>query len=399
MPWVEVLLESPPADLALVLLPHRDPPSAWACGRCLAAVRGGPYAELALRLARSLAGEPASVTVLHLLHEAAGEEWWREEPFLALLEELAAERRIFRRLHGQPSAQTVEAAIAEEAREHGLVLVGASGPPEYEPASPDWRRLAEETGVPVAVVRTKAPIGRWLDVHLRPWTPEETDKWFAEHTFAAREFADVLQLVRLKERQGVTVSLCVPVLNEEASVGRLVASVRRALVEGLPLVDEIVVVDSGSEDGSVRVAREEGARVHLHRDVLPEMGTYAGKGEALWKSIYVLSGDIAVFLDGDIRNPHPAMVWGLVGPLLRHPDIHYVKGYYRRPLRIGGRRYEAGGGRVTELLARPLLNLFYPELSGCIQPLAGQAAGRRNALASVPFLTGWGVEAALLIDL
>ncbi len=416
VPWVEELLESPPTDLALILLPDGFSPAGWAdgrCGapsdgrsrvwpdgRCLVAVRGGPYAELALRLGRALAGEPASVTVLHLLRQGVTQaEWWHEEPFLTLLEDLGAERRIYRSLAGHSPPAAVEEAVAEEAAGHAVILVGASGPPESEPASPDWRRLAEATGLPVAVVRTKAPIGRWLDVHLRPWTPEETDKWFAEHTFAAAEFADLAQLVRLKERQGVTVSLCVPVLNEEATVGGLVRTMRSSLLEEIPLLDEIVVVDSGSEDASVRVARGEGARVHLHRDVLPELGSFAGKGEALWKSLYVVDGDIVVFLDGDIRNPDPAMVYGLVGPLLRHPDLHYVKGYFRRPLRIGGRRYEAGGGRVTELVARPLLNLFYPELSGFIQPLAGPAAGRRRALASVPFLTGWGVEAALLIDL
>ncbi len=393
-PWLEELMTSPPADLALFLLPPGFPVGLGR--RCLTAVPGRPYAELALRLARLLAEESAAVTVLHLLPEGAEDEWWREEPFLELLEELELERRIYRRLS---EGVTVEAAIAEEAEGHSLVLVGASGPAEYEPASPDWGWLVERTGLPVAVVRTRMPIGGWLEVHLRPWTPEDTDKWFAEHTFTAREFADVQELLRLKDRLGVTVSLCIPVLNEEETIGRLVGTLRRALAEEAPLLDEIVVVDSGSEDESVRLAREEGARVYLHRDVLPEMGSFTGKGEALWKSLYVLGGDLAVFLDGDLRNPDPALVCGLVGPLLRHPGLRYVKGYYRRPLYIGDRKYETGGGRVTELLARPLLNLFYPELSGFIQPLAGQAAGWRDTLASVPFLTGWGVEVALLIDL
>lgn len=277
--------------------------------------------------------------------------------------------------------------------------MGASGPERHEPASPDWAAIAEASGVPVVVVRTRAPIGRWLDVHLHPWSPEETDKWFAEHTFTAREFANVLQLLRLKERQGVRVSLCLPVLDEEATLGAILDTFREALVEGAPLLDEIVVVDSGSRDASRRIAREKGAGVYVHQEILAEMRSYASTGEALWMSLYVPSGDIVVFLDTYIRNPDPSFVYGLVGPLLKYPGLQYVKGFYRRPLHIQGRRYESGGGRVTELAARPLLNLFFPELSAFIQPLAGKAAGRRAALASVPHLTGWGVEAALLIDL
>jgi glucosyl-3-phosphoglycerate synthase len=130
-----------------------------------------------------------------------------------------------------------------------------------------------------------------------------------------------------------------------------------------------------------------------------KVGTYRGKGEALWKSLHVTKGDIVAWIDTDITNIHPRFVYGLLGPLLRRPDVQYVKGFYQRPIKVNGQLQASGGGRVTELVARPLLNLFYPELSGVVQPLSGEYAGRREALMSVPFFTGYGVETGLLIDL
>ena len=149
----------------------------------------------------------------------------------------------------------------------------------------------------------------------------------------------------------------------------------------------------------MRIARELNVPVHLHQDVLPQYGSFHGKGEALWKSLYVLQGDILAWIDTDIRNIHPRFVYGILGPLLRQPRLQYVKAFYRRPLRFGTAVQPSGGGRVTELTARPLLNLFYPELSGFLQPLSGEYAGRRGALENVPFFTGYGVEIGLLIDL
>ena len=133
--------------------------------------------------------------------------------------------------------------------------------------------------------------------------------------------------------------------------------------------------------------------------MLTQYGAYHGKGEALWKSLYILNGDIIAWIDTDIKNIHPRFVYGILGPLLKNPRIMYVKGFYRRPLRQGDRLVAGGGGRVTELTARPLINLFFPELSGLIQPLAGEYAGRREALERLPFFTGYGVETGLLIDM
>ncbi len=246
------------------------------------------------------------------------------------------------------------------------------GPPCPPPARPGWGR--------------------------RAWPSSVVDRWFARNTFDAREFSDREALLTLKRARGVRISLGLPALNEAATIGREIENLRRPLMEEVPLLDEIVVIDGGSEDGTTGLAHRLGIPTYHHAEILPEAGAYGGKGEALWKSLHVLRGDLIVWVDTDIRNIHPKFVYGLLGPLLRDASIGYVKGFYRRPLQVGRRRYESGGGRVTELTARPLLNLFFPELSGVIQPLAGESAGRREVLERLPFFTGYGVEIGLLID-
>jgi glucosyl-3-phosphoglycerate synthase len=134
--------------------------------------------------------------------------------------------------------------------------------------------------------------------------------------------------------------------------------------------------------------------VYVHQEVLPERGARSGKGEALWKSLYLTTGDILIWIDTDIVNIHPRFIYGLLGPLIMHPEIQFVKGFYRRPIKVNNRQQAGGGGRVTELTARPLLNLFFPELSGLIQPL-GEYGGRRTALEQMPFSSGYGVEIGL----
>ncbi|MFB9377112.1 glucosyl-3-phosphoglycerate synthase [Kineococcus gynurae] len=215
--------------------------------------------------------------------------------------------------------------------------------------------------------------------------------WFERSTSRARDWP----LARLRADKGVTrVSVVLPALNEEATVGGVVRMVRR-LADATGLVDEIVVMDSGSTDATAEVAEEAGAVVH-HRDhVLPEVGSRPGKGEVLWKSLAVTSGDVVVFVDADLVDPQPQLVTGLLGPLLADPQVELVKGCYDRPLAGAG---AASGGRVTELVARPLLAQHFPELCGVVQPLAGEYAGRRRLLEAIPFRAGYGVEIAMLID-
>lgn len=220
-------------------------------------------------------------------------------------------------------------------------------------------------------------------------------RWFRDRTYAASAFplADLLP-----RKRGQRISAVLPARDEAATVGAIVRSIRTELVVA-GLVDEIVVIDSHSTDRTAEVAADAGATVVAQREILPEFGDRPGKGEALWKSLAVAQGDLLVFLDADLVEFDESYVRGLLGPLLTEPGVDFVKGMYERPLSVDGAVAPGGGGRVTELVARPLLNAFWPELAAVVQPLGGEYAGRREALERVPFVSGYGVEIGLLIDL
>jgi len=219
--------------------------------------------------------------------------------------------------------------------------------------------------------------------------------WSDRRTYRGDQFdADELSAAK----RGRTVSVVLPARDEEATIGAIVTAIREHLVERVDLVDEIVVIDSHSTDATAAVAAAAGARVVAQRDVLPALGDVPGKGEALWKSLAVTHGDVIAFCDADLHDFDPHFVVGLLGPVLSH-DAQFVKGCYDRPLRSGETVMPAGGGRVTELVARPLINMYWPELAGFVQPLAGEYAGTRACLESVPFVSGYGVEIGLMVDL
>ena len=228
---------------------------------------------------------------------------------------------------------------------------------------------------------------------------EELGSWFGKRTYHHSRYADIGRLVEAKEAQGLKVSVCLPTLNVADTLREELRVFRTELVERFPLIDQLCIIDSRSTDGTLEIAEEEGAQVFFDDEILPGIEPASGKGEALWKSLFALEGDIIVWVDSDISNIHPRFVYGLVGPLLEDPAVGYVKAFYERPLTQDGVSKPSGGGRVTELTVRPLFNLFYPELAGLIQPLSGEYAGRRSVLESVPFFTGYGVEAGLLIDI
>jgi glucosyl-3-phosphoglycerate synthase len=222
------------------------------------------------------------------------------------------------------------------------------------------------------------------------------EAWTTYRTSTAAQWT----LPRLLRRKGkATVSVVIPARDEEATVGAIVATVRRQLMDKTGLVDELIVVDSRSTDATARAAAAAGATVIYQDEMTRGLPRLDGKGDALWSGLAAASGDVVAFIDADLRRFSSHFVTGLVGPLLSDPSVAFVKGFYHRPL-VGVTGAEAdGGGRVTELMARPLLNLFWPELAGFVQPLAGEYAGRREVLERVPFVSGYGVEIAMLVDL
>ncbi|WP_416976345.1 glucosyl-3-phosphoglycerate synthase [Streptomyces sp. T028] len=222
---------------------------------------------------------------------------------------------------------------------------------------------------------------------------EEVERWLATRSWTVSD-RPLHRIMAAKRSSGQTVSVVLPALNEEETVGDIVAIIRHDLMQQVPLVDELVVVDSGSTDRTAEVAAAAGARV-VHRDtILPRIPAVPGKGEVLWRSLLVTTGDVVCFIDADLREFSSDFVSGIVGPLLTDPAVDLVKGMYDRPL--GGAAGQ--GGRVTELMARPLLNMHWPQLAGFVQPLGGEYAARRSLLEQLPFPVGYGVELGMLID-
>ena len=393
---IDRLVETPPCNLLVARVGELAN-----CKKILLAVRGGPYAEFALQIAEQLAlSLSGEITVLHCEQHFAAPDF-SESLYGDFLRGLRFKPNVKRLVTVEGNPQEI---ILQEAQRHDLVITGATAgaEPHSFVLGPIVEQLARSTDKPLLVVKTPQPFETW-DKQRRLIQPkalsERVDQWFAENTFHRQEFGDLAKLVDLKKKQNLTISLGLPALNEAETIGNIARTIKHKLFDEYPLLDEIVLIDSDSSDDTVKIAEDIGISVHAHKDILPQHGTFRGKGEALWKSLFVLKGDIIAWVDTDIRNFYPGFVYGLLGPLLREPEIQYVKGFYRRPIKAEGKLVSEGGGRVTELTVRPLFNLFYPELSGMIQPLAGEYAGRRTALERMPFFTGYGVETGLLIDL
>lgn len=224
------------------------------------------------------------------------------------------------------------------------------------------------------------------------------DSWLKNNTFHHGEFWDLKELIKEKEKKGLKVSVCIPTLNEEKTIGKEIVILRSELMDRYPLIDELAVIDSGSTDDTLKVAGSFGADTYLSSEILPKTGFKKGKGENLWKAVHQLDGDIICYVDADIKNIHPRFVYGLVAPLIHRDEIHYVKAFYDRPLAFSSGIRPSGGGRVTEILVRPLFSLFFPELTALIQPLSGEYAVRRTVLEKIPFPIGYGVETSHILD-
>jgi glucosyl-3-phosphoglycerate synthase len=241
-----------------------------------------------------------------------------------------------------------------------------------------------------------------LDTRAIPQRTQVAVRWVEKRTVTPDQVPP-LEILRARKRaERLRISVGVTAFNDAATIGHICRVIRRELMTEVPFVDELVVLDSESVDDTVLRARSAGAHVLNVNELMPEVPSYPGKGDSLWKSLTALSGDIVVWLNADIRNFAPHFVTRLVAPLLVDPTVGFVKGYYERPteidVEIDDVLYIAGDGHMTELLARPLLTMLFPELGGFFEPLAGEYAGRMDLFRRIPFFSGWSVDVATLID-
>ena len=380
------ILSHPPCDIALLRGPFPK-----SLRNILLPNLGDPHAQRALRLSLGLASMgDVKITSLRLQDSKSSDQ--KEDAIFTGMRKILAEMPDIkqRTIFTDDPAQT----ILENSHKFDLVVLGTKATPTQSTSSfgQITDTVLEKSSAAVIAVKTRRVIPK-EDVRRSGAGAISilVDRWFAENTFHAEEFANLDRLL--------AISLALPALNEEETIGDVIRANQRVLIEQKPLLDEIILMDSNSTDRTRKIAEDMGIPVYIHQEVLPKYGARTGKGEALWKSLFVTKGDIVIWVDTDIRNFHPRFVYGLIGPLLYRTKLNFVKGFYRRPLKIGQELQPGRGGRVTELTARPLLNLFYPELSGIIQPLAGEYGGRREVLERVPFSSGYGVEIGLLIDI
>ncbi|MPZ24124.1 MAG: hypothetical protein GEU28_11415 [Dehalococcoidia bacterium] len=371
------LIAAPPCDMVVL-----KPSEGREYRRILLAVRGGPYAELALAVALDIGkGCSAEVTLMHIERSDDDEALRRREHhlFQSLLARCQDYGHV--KVHTVSSGDVVS-AIVKEARGHDLVVLGAGI--RSDSSSPGLGAVPEAVSARAEcasiVVKTASPIDPAIFQSPRPALDVVVDRWFSNNTFHCREFSDIAALSDLKERSGQRISLGVMSTGNGEGLPRVVQTLRAELQERNPLVDEIAVIGHG------RPANDDAAAID------------AASGEVLVESLQALSGDIIAWIDGDIRNIHPRMVYGVVGPLLTQERLQYVKGFYERPDSAGDAAFSGNMLQLTELTARPLLNLFFSELSGVVEPLSREHAARRSALERLTVTSGLGVEVGLLID-
>jgi glucosyl-3-phosphoglycerate synthase len=385
---LEDLLYDPPCDVALLRTEAAAPPIT----SILLAVRGGPSAELAVQLARSIrASTGATLTLLHIFDP-------RQSP-----EERAREEQTFAGLTAQVNGPVIELkgsstnvrqAIVKEAQRHQLLILGATRSLMHRPmvlGAPLQRMLRRLPGTVMIVKKAGVPTPRPVAprTETRAAVTEQVDRWLTENTFDSREFDDLQRLVDRKQRQGLSISLAVRAVPGATGLSVALRGLKQALMGRTPLLDEIVVIDISGSAPSERAARAAGVTVVRATDVLSRYGSFPGSGDAQWKSLHVLKGDLICWIDPAGPPPQPRLVAGLLGPLLTDPDIAYVTAFSRRP--------PTAADPLTDFAVRPLLNLLFPALSGLIDPLSPDHAGRRAVLESVPFFTGHGLALGLLL--
>jgi glycosyltransferase involved in cell wall biosynthesis len=232
-------------------------------------------------------------------------------------------------------------------------------------------------------------------------TLEKVENWLEQNTYQLDQFKDLANLAKLKTEKGYSVAVVIPTLEEEETVGNVLECLVTKLMKQYNIIDEMIIIDGGSKDGTKDACSlfSDYVTFYEQSDILRNVCNFNGKGEALWKSLYVTKSDIVIYIDSDIKNFDERFVTGILGPMLVNDDIKFVKGYYKRPYIAAEGMKSNEGGRVTELCARPLLNILYPELSGFIQPLGGEYGGFRDVLENIEYTSGYGVEVQSLIEI
>ncbi len=388
-------LARPPCDVALAHGSFQTSPAR--INRILIPIRGGPYAELAVRLALAVAETtPATITALHVRPPADAASGQRDLAFGGLA-------RVLARLPAV-TLQEIEsddevAAILAASREADLVVMGSAARITDASLGRVADRVIRESSADVLLARSRraVPAEATDPAMAQGAVALLVDNWLAENTFHADEFAQLDELLALKAQHGAAVSLVLPTYNDEATVDRVIRSLKSALYDKAPLLDEIVVIDAGSTDRTCEIAADLGVPVYSQQEILPQYGALPGPGEALWKSLYLTRGDLIVWLDAGADLP-PRAVCGLLGPLLSDPRVQFVKGFGHRGVGATAKG-QVEAAELAELAVRPLLSLLYPELSGVVQLLNRTCAGRRAALERLPFHAGAGILPSLLLEI
>lgn len=277
--------------------------------------------------------------------------------------------------------------IEDIGKDYAMLLFGA--PLAKSEIAPFYQKIRAVYQGNIAIVR--APV---IDTEFSD--TDEIFKWVRERTFQARDFALPTVLRNSKKNVNPKVAVILPALNEEKTIGKVIETALEVKRAGI--IDEVIVIDSDSTDQTMSIAQSYDIPVFRHAEIRPDLGTYHGKGEAMYKSAFVTDADILAWVDTDIENITPSFFYGLLGPILTFPELKFAKGYFARPVRVESSGIELGGGRVTEIFARPWINVYKPELAGYIQPLAGTVAIRRNILEQMRIPTNYGVEIAMLIQ-
>lgn len=353
----------------------------WRCGRIAAVLRGGSNAMAVLAVLASFGVK--EIEIYHIEEKVPD----LEKLFLSTVVETAHE--MFRAVNiywrRSPSITTLLAELAEK---YAMVFLGA--PLAVSELPPFFTKLKRHFPHNLAVVRSP----------VTEYTPEreadEVVRWVHKRTYEGSDFSVPSLLLRHKRRLNKKIAVILPSLNEEKTVGRVIETALEVKQTGI--VDEVILIDSASTDNTVAVARGYDIPVYIHQQVRPDLGAFTGKGEAMFKSAFVTDADIIAWVDTDIENITPRFFYGLLGPLLMNEDVKFVKGYFARPVRVTSGGVELGGGRVTEIFARPWINAHYPSLAGYIQPLAGTAAIYRDLFRQMHIPTNYGVEMAMLIQ-